>query len=78
MTYLSANFCTADGDQTNPDVIAEHAQIETAVHNEKSLDSNTSWFALIRPGPNLRRFTMALYLPAVQQFTGINAITYCK
>lgn len=56
----------------------EAAQIHDTVQEEYALASKSSWLELLRPGPNLRRFALALVLPGIQQFTGINAITYCE
>ena len=69
---------SADGDVTDPLVLAENKQIMEAVRQEKEAAAYSGWIELCRPGPNLRRFTLALCLPAIQQFTGINAITYCE
>lgn len=68
----------ANGDETDPLVQAENAQILESIRQEKAAAAHSGWIELFRPGPNLRRLTLALCLPAIQQFTGINAITYCK
>ena len=69
---------SADGDATDPLVLAEYKQISETVREEKEAAAYSGWIELLRPGPNLRRLTLSLCLPAIQQFTGINAITYCK
>lgn len=58
--------------------MAENKQVLEAVREEKQAAAYSGWVELFRPGPNLRRLTLALCLPAIQQFTGINAITYCE
>lgn len=62
----------------DPLVQAENKQILETVREEKAAASHSGWIELFRPGPNLRRMLLALCLPAIQQFTGINAITYCE
>jgi len=69
---------SGDGDATDPLVLAEYKQISETVREEKEAAAYSGWIELLRPGPNLRRLTLSLCLPAIQQFTGINAITYCK
>ncbi|KAJ6447021.1 MFS sugar transporter [Purpureocillium lavendulum] len=66
----------ADGDESDPLVRFEAAQIHDTVQEENAMATKSSWLELMRPGPNLRRFALALVLPGIQQFTGINAITY--
>ena len=66
----------SDGDTSDPLVKAEHQQIHDTVREEVAIATQSGWIELFKPGPNLRRFTLALCLPAIQQFTGINAITY--
>ena len=73
-----ADVTLADGDETDPLVQTENVQIQQSIIEEKATASYNGWIELFRAGPNLRRFTLALCLPAIQQFTGINAITYCK
>ena len=59
-------------------MLAEYKQISETIREEKEAEAHSGWIELFRPGPNLRRMLLALCLPAIQQFTGINAITYCK
>ena len=74
---MRSDQISGDGDVTDPLVVAENKQILEAVREEKEAAAYSGWVELFRPGPNLQRFTLALCLPAIQQFTGITAITYC-
>ena len=75
---LDSNLGKGDGDVTDPLVVTENKQVLEAVREEKQVAAYSGWVELFRPCPNLRGFTLALCLPAIQQFTGINAITHCK
>ena len=75
---LVSNSGEGDGDVTDPLVVTENKQVLKAVREEKEAAAYSGWIELFRPGSNLRRLTLALCLPAIQQFTGINAITYCE
>jgi hypothetical protein len=74
---LLTKYNSADGDKTDPLVQTEQTQIQESIIEEKAAAKHSGWIELFRPGLNLRWFTLALCLPAIQQFTGINAITYC-
>ena len=75
---MMALTSSGNGDTTDPLVLAENRQIQDTIREERNIANHSGWIELFRPGPNLRRLTLALCLPAIQQFTGINAITYCK
>lgn len=79
LTNAGAEVChLGNGDEMDPLVLAENKQIHDTVREERNAATHSGWIELFRPGPNLRRLTLALWLPAAQQLSGINAITYCK
>lgn len=75
---MEADQQADDGDEKDSLVQSELKQIQETVREEKEAAAHSGWIELFKPGPKQRRLTLALCLPAIQQFTGIDAITYCE
>lgn len=64
----------ANGDETNPSVVAEYEEIVAQVEHERTV-SVSSYFELFK-GTLLRRLILGILIQVFQQFTGINSIMY--
>ncbi|KAI8971462.1 general substrate transporter [Mycotypha africana] len=64
----------ANGDKTNPKVVAEYEEIVAQVEHERAVSVN-SYVELFK-GTILRRIILGICIQIFQQFTGINSIMY--
>lgn len=64
------------GDRDDPEVIAEFESIVGSIRHETEGTSENSWRPLIKPGPNLRRFGIAVLTNIFWQTNGTNFMPY--
>ena len=75
---MEADQQADDGDEKDSLVQSELKHIQETVREKKEAAAHSGWIELFKHGPTQRHLTLALCLPAIQQYTGINAITYCE
>ncbi|KAI4859594.1 general substrate transporter [Hypoxylon rubiginosum] len=64
------------GDRDDPEVIAEFESIVSSLRHDSDGTSRSSWKPLISPGPNLRRFSIAVLTNIFWQTNGTNFMPY--